>query len=618
MGLLRIDPMEPSAPRPVRISDVRLAADDEPASNGIFMIRWSAANAVTDAAGDVASATVNLSWDLDQNPSNGRITIAQNLPAAAGQYPWQMGGLAPGGYWIYAEITDTAGNTQARYSTGPVGVTTTLPAFTDANADGIADWWEAKYGIGGASDRVRHPRPGGRSRWRRAHEPHRVSERDPPADPADVEPVGGRHRVLQRADRGRESRHGHGRGHGDVSARVRQSDRPRLPVAPQSRLTIPVNDVAGLSSTAVSAVVTATTGGVGVERTMIWDARTANNLYGAHTGKGIPAARTSWFLAEGEASFFETYILFANATAAPATVTATYLLETGAPVVRTYTVGASARVTIRTNDIPGVGGRAFSTAITSDVPITVERAMYFGSTPQRLWNGGHEAAAVAAPATSWFVAEGRTGPFFDMYLLLANPGAAATTATIRYLLPGGVVVQRTYPLGPQSRTTVHVDSQTAQLADTDVSAEITAPQPIVVERAMYWPDPFTNWYEAHNSAGVTTTGTLWMLADGEVGGPLGWSTYVLLANPTAATASATLTFLRAGLPPIVITRSVSANSRVTIDAASVGIGSGERFGVLVDTGAGGTPIVVEHAIYFNGPGGVFWGAGTNESGIRIR
>jgi hypothetical protein len=203
-------------------------------------------------------------------------------------------------------------------------------------------------------------------------------------------------------------------------------------------------------------------------------------------------------------------------------------------------------------------------------------------------------------------------------LLLANPGTAGTTATIRYLLPGGAVVTRSYPLGPQSRTTVHVDSQTAQLANTDVSAEITAPQPIVVERAMYWPDPFTNWYEAHNSAGVTTTGTMWMLADGEVGGPLGWSTYVLLANPSAAEASATLTFLRAGLPPIVITRSVDANSRVTIDAASVGLASGERFGVLVDTGAGGTPIVVEHAIYFNGPGGVFWGAGTNESGIRIR
>ena len=52
----------------MRISDVRLAADDEPANNGFFIIRWSAANAANDAAGDVASATVKLYWDLDQNP----------------------------------------------------------------------------------------------------------------------------------------------------------------------------------------------------------------------------------------------------------------------------------------------------------------------------------------------------------------------------------------------------------------------------------------------------------------------------------------------------------------------------------------------------------------------
>ena len=169
---------------------------------------------------------------------------------------------------------------------------------------------------------VRHPRPGGRSRQRRPHQPHRVSERDPPADPADLESLGGRHRVLQRADCGREPRHGHGRGHCDVSARIGQPDRPRLHGRPQSRLTIPVNDVAGLSSTAVSAVVTATTR---------WRGRGTDDALGRPDGgtstaatraKAFPrrARHGSWPKAK---QLLRDLHLFANAGGTAATVTAT-------------------------------------------------------------------------------------------------------------------------------------------------------------------------------------------------------------------------------------------------------------------------------------------------------
>ncbi len=45
--------------------------------------------------------------------------------------------------------------------------------------------------------------------------------------------------------------------------------------------------------------------------------------------------------------------------------------------------------------------------------------MYFGVDP--LWKGGHESAGVTAPSTTWFLAEGATGPFFETFILLANP-----------------------------------------------------------------------------------------------------------------------------------------------------------------------------------------------------
>ena len=126
---------------------------------------------------------------------------------------------------------------------------------------------------------------------------------------------------------------------------------------------------------------------------------------------------------------------------------------------------------------------------------------------------------------------------------------AAANVTIRYLKPGGAVVTQNVTLAPTSRTTIEVDAIPG-LTDSDVSASITSSQPIAVERAMYWPDPFTSWHEAHDSAGVTATGTHWALAEGEIGGPLGFETYILFANPSASDASVTLTFLRASANPI--------------------------------------------------------------------
>ena len=39
----------------------------------------------------------------------------------------------------------------------------------------------------------------------------------------------------------------------------------------------------------------------------------------------------------------------------------------------------------------------------------------------RTFNAGHESAAVRFADTQWFLAEGATGPFFDLFILLANP-----------------------------------------------------------------------------------------------------------------------------------------------------------------------------------------------------
>jgi hypothetical protein len=81
-------------------------------------------------------------------------------------------------------------------------------------------------------------------------------------------------------------------------------------------------------------------------------------------------------------------------------------------------------------------------------------------------------------------AEGSTVFDFQLFYLLQNPQTTATTATIRFLLPSGAPIVRTYDLPARSRTSILVNTVPG-LESTDVSAEITATQPIAVERAMY-------------------------------------------------------------------------------------------------------------------------------------
>ena len=168
-------------------------------------------------------------------------------------------------------------------------------------------------------------------------------------------------------------------------------------------------------------------------------------------------------------------------------------------------------------------------SITATAPIVAERAMYL-SRPGQPFGAGHESAGVTAPALEWFLAEGATGAFFDLFVLIANPGATDAAVSVEYLLVGGGSLTKTYTVPANSRTTIWVDDEQLPagsgqkpLANVAVSTTVrsTNSVPIIVERAMWWPGPALTanyWYEAHNSPGATTTATRWITGGGEAGG----------------------------------------------------------------------------------------------------
>ena len=237
------------------------------------------------------------------------------------------------------------------------------------------------------------------------------------------------------------------------------------------------------------------------------------------------------------------------------------------------------------------------------------------------FGAGHEAAGVTAPATNWFLAEGATGDFFDLFVLLANPGPGPAEVEATYLKPDGATIVRTYTVAPQARFNVWVDKEDAGLSDTAVSTMIRSTNgvPILAERAMWWPGPTAmTWHEAHVSPGATATGTRWGTAEGEAGGTFNTSTYVLIANTSASPGAARVTLLFEDGTTAERTFSLAASSRFNVDVGSAfPVAVGRRFGVLVESlGTPAAELVVERAMYSDARG-VVWAAGTNALATRL-
>jgi hypothetical protein len=158
------------------------------------------------------------------------------------------------------------------------------------------------------------------------------------------------------------------------------------------------------------------------------------------------------------------------------------------------------------------------------------------------------------------------------------------------------------------------------LASTDVSAvfEVRNGQPIIVERAMWWPDG--GWYEAHNSTGATTTGTKWALAEGDVDASRNLETYILVANTSAIPADVKVTlFFEDGTSTDQTYAGIPARSRFNVPVGGFfPQAAGRRFGAIIESlGTEPAEIVVERAMYWDAAG-QRWAAGTNALATKLQ
>ena len=168
-----------------------------------------------------------------------------------------------------------------------------------------------------------------------------------------------------------------------------------------TRLTtnIEAEDDVRLRNAAVSTIVTADVPII-AERSMYWPG--AVQPWGeGHNSFGVVEAGTKWGLAEGRTGGplkFHTYILLANPQTTDAAVKVTFLREGGTPVTQTYTVPKTSRFNIDVNAIDGLQEASVGALIevTNDVPIIVERSMYWDANGIQ-FSGGTNATGIRLP-----------------------------------------------------------------------------------------------------------------------------------------------------------------------------------------------------------------------------
>jgi P pilus assembly chaperone PapD len=306
----------------------------------------------------------------------------------------------------------------------------------------------------------------------------------------------------------------------------------------------------------------------------------------------LNALPTTWYFAEGyTGTGFDEWITIQNPNANPSNVTVTYFTPGGVPTFTNHNVPANSRYTIYVNSDLGADlENSFS--VWSDEQVIVERPMYFrySGLGGHDWRGGHDAMGSTQLSRKWYFAEGYTGTDFEEWLTIQNPNATWATVDVIYYVNGGQPRQRQHLVAPTSRYTISVNQDAG--ADIEVSTAISADQPILVERPMYFA------YQGSMDGGHIVMGSPylaqdWYLAEGATFDP--FTEYITIQNPNPAAATVAVAYYTPGGVPITRNHNIPAGSRYTINA-------GADSGVASDLSAylhANLPILVERPMYFN-------------------
>jgi hypothetical protein len=147
--------------------------------------------------------------------------------------------------------------------------------------------------------------------------------------------------------------------------------------------------------------------GVGIvaERAMYFTYH--GEIDGGHCSTAVGEPSQSLCLAEGyTGGDFDTWILLSNPNDEKALAHLRFSREDASEVTKDVTIPALSRISVRANEIEGLEGCAFSTRVDCELPLFMERSMYFY---YKDYSGGTNCQGIEVPTEHRFFAEGYTG-----------------------------------------------------------------------------------------------------------------------------------------------------------------------------------------------------------------
>jgi thermitase len=324
--------------------------------------------------------------------------------------------------------------------------------------------------------------------------------------------------------------------------------------------------------------------GIVVERSMYFDYMGRTD---GHCSPGSPGISTTWYFAEGYTGpGFDEYILVLNPWFTSNYMELTLYDAAGGEQTYGYWLLPASRLTVHVNDL--APGRDVSARVRTNYGAVAERAMYFDYSGRK---GGHCSMGSPSPSTSWFFAEGYTGPGFDEWLLLFNPGTSDRTATVTYRFPDGGQMQANYIVRARSRFSVHVNREAP---DREVAAMVNSGgDGLIAERSMYF-NYRGVWDGGHCTGGARYPAERWDLAEGYTGA--GFETWILIQNTSPyEAAEIRMAFMNNAGIASTRTYQLTPGSRTTIylnDITAPGDVSVSLYTV------NNVPVIVERAMYF--------------------
>lgn len=399
----------------------------------------------------------------------------------------------------------------------------------------------------------------------------------------------------------------------------------RYTVSVNADLNIPVNG----THQSIAAIVRVASGSPGIvaERPMYF------NYHGIQSGTdviGTTSPATSYYFPEADTRnsgrTYATYITMLNPSSTQSThVVVTYYTghcglsgQAGCPTqlvtVQPLHRGTAAPMAVSLY-------QQMSVKVTSDLPVVIERPMYFSDSVTNA--GGHTTGAASEigaihPGTDWLFAEGYTGANFQEYLVLANFGTSATTATVQLKYDNGHTQALSVSVPALGQTYFDVNQANAHpsgscdinpcATTSAVSAEVTAAAPIVADRLMYF-----HFGRNHISGGTDAVGeagpaahNVYAFAEGYTAGT--FSEYLTLQNPTNNTETVAVTLFvdtYVMQEQVIVKahsrRTVGINGLVTpVAQAYPNLGSNSySVSMTIQALGNGATIVAERPMYFN-------------------